>query len=62
MKLEKKLEEINRAGMRGEVRDAPKGAETFDKMIIVWLERSKPFLYQVHLWDSKIEKIVGTFS
>lgn len=61
-KLEKKLAEIARAGMRGEVKEAPSGATTFDKMIIVWLERSKPFLYQVHFWDSKAEKIIGTFN
>ena len=61
-KLQRKLAEIARAGMRGEVKDAPHDAVSFDKMIIVWLERAKPFLYQVHFWNSELEKIVATFN
>jgi len=61
-KLEKMLSDIKRAGMTGEVKDAPPDAVSFDKMIVVWLPRTKPFLYQVHLWNSKDEKIVQTFN
>lgn len=61
-KLEKKLAEIARAEMIGEVKETPQGASTFDKMIVVWLPRTKPFLYQVHLWDSKEERIIQTFN
>jgi hypothetical protein len=61
-KLEKILADIKRAGMTGEVKEAPKGANSFDKMIVVWLPRAKPFLYQVHLWNSKEEKVTQTFN
>lgn len=60
-KLGKILSDIERAGMKPEVKPAPHDAQTFDQMILVWLPRHKPFLYQVHLWDSGEGKIVGTF-
>lgn len=62
-KLKKKLEEIKRAGGIPEVKDAPAGAYTYDKMIVIWLDRggSKKFLWQINLWDSKAEKIVGVY-
>ena len=59
-KLAKKVADFERAGMIVKVVSAPKEAYLFDKMIVVWLPRDKPFLYQVHLWNSQDEVVVSS--
>lgn len=59
--LDRKINQLRAAGYLVEVKDAPSGATTFDKMILVYLPREKPFLYQVHFWNTESSKVVSSF-
>ncbi len=59
--LNLKLDSIRRLGGFPVVKDAPEGAISFDKMVIVYLDEACKRLYQVHFYDTKTNKIVGTF-
>lgn len=59
--LERKLDSIRRLGGFPVVKSAPEGAVTFDRMVIVYLDVALKRLYQVHFYDTRTEKVMGTF-
>jgi hypothetical protein len=59
--LERKLNSIKRLGAFPVVKEAPKGAVTFDTMVVVYLDEKHKRLYQVHFYDTKTGKVVGTY-
>lgn len=59
--LERKLSSIKRLGAFPVVKEAPKGAITFDTMVVVYLDKDYKRLYQVHFYDTKTGKVVGTY-
>lgn len=46
-------------GFRMEIKDAPNGAVTFDKMLIVFNESNK--IRSLYFYSSKEDKILGCF-
>lgn len=55
--LQKNLKEIERFGMYYSVVNAPREANTFQKMVVVYLDEFKKRLYQVYLYNEDQDKL-----
>ncbi len=59
--LERKLDQIRNAGLTPVVVPAPTGAITFDRMVVVYIDKACKRLYQVHFYDTKTSKVMASF-